>query len=287
MSELDGPVHLSRAELGFLRFAASMTAEPESPLAELPVPTRADETRAGRESLIDRSLVDARTLRPDRELVRRLLVVSEPDARLRLLARGQAGETVLVDAFERAGANVRVELNADGLTLSAAQDGGALRDELRRRLPVRGSAGDFVALSLDAEAYLAFTLLAARAVHPRLRRDSEALLSARLGRGLQRLVDDNLAYERDGAVSLRPFLNDLAQALADRRRLLLIRTDFGVHEWLTRDVSFVAVPGSLFQLYGTEDRGVMIAELDAAELERALEETVEAPLAPEERDLTA
>lgn len=287
MSELEGPVELDRAELGFLRFVANMSAEPESPLAAIPVPARAEDTRAGRESLIDRGLVDARSLRPDRELIRRLLVVSEPDARIRLLAQSNGADASLIDAFERAGAHVQIQPIAGGLRLAPVQDEAELLEEVRRRLPVRGSAGDFVSLELDAEEYLAFSLLAARAAHRHLRPDSEAVLAARLSGALHRLIDKNLATEREGVLRLRPFLDDLARAIASRSRLVLVRNDFGVHEWLTRDVTLVAVPGSLFQLHAARGRGVSIAELDVEHLQEALRETLEPAKRELEFDLTA
>lgn len=287
MSELDGPVALSKAELGFLRFVSSMTAEEESPLAALALPSRAEETRAGREALIERGLVEARSLRPDRELVRRLLVVCEPDARVRLVSLRSHEETILVDAFERAGAHVQLERAGDGLSFAPAEDETELRDRIRKQLPVRGSTGDFVRLELDREAYLAFSLLAARSAYERLRPDSEALLTQRLGGGLRALMEMDLAFERDGTPMLRPFLEDLGRALATKSRLHLVRTDFGAEEWLTRDVTFISVPGSLFQLHVTPTRGVMIAELDAPSLERALADTLEPPLREEESLLTA
>jgi hypothetical protein len=287
MSLEETSVVLSRDELGFLQFVSNLSPEPESPFARLPVPSRADETRAGREALITRNLVDPRSLRPNRDLQRRLLVVSEPDAHVRLESIVGGDQTLLLDVYERAGALVRVARDSAGHKLWPAEEAVRLSEVVTRSLPVRRSSGDFARLELAAEEYLAFCLLAARADPERRRSPGEAEISPRLSRGIDGLVAKDLAVRRADQAQLRPFLDDLGRALANRSRLHLCRTDFGLSEWLIRDVTFIAVPGSVFQLHVAPRTGVIIAELNGEGLEHVLRKTLEAPVPGDEAELTA
>ncbi len=287
MSSGDGPVVLSREELEFLRFVSNITAEPESPFARLPVPSRAEETRAGRESLVTRKLVDPRTLRPDRDLLRRLLVVSEPDAHVRLTSLRRGTQETLVDAYERSGAQVNLERPPEGYALSAAGHPLDLREQIARHLPVRGSAGDFARIQLTALEYLAFCLLAGRSGPTRQRSQSDVLLTPRLERGIESLLAKDLAVANSEGPQLRPFLADVGRALAARERLHLSRTDFGAHEWLLRDVTFIAIPGSLYQLQVAPTNDITLVELDAEAARRVLSELLEPPSQALDPALTA
>lgn len=282
MSLDEGPVLLSRDELGFLQFVSNLTPEPESPLARLPTPGRADETRAGREALITRRLVNARTLRPNRDLHRRLLVVSEPDAHVRLESISGSVHRVVLDVYERAGALVRLDRPDGGHQLFPPEDAIHLREQITRLLPVRRSSGDFIRIELSAEEYLAFCLLGAKTEAPRARSESERALAPRLERGMGGLVEKDLAVRRPEEHQLRPFLSDLGQALAARRRMQLTRTDYGVSDWLVRDVTFIVVQGSVFQLHVRPRSGIVLAELDGIGLERLLFEVLEPPMHEDE-----
>ncbi|MBI2378529.1 MAG: hypothetical protein HYV07_31310 [Deltaproteobacteria bacterium] len=155
-------IPLSSEELDFLRFTCDLYADEESPLG--PVPALEDHElllRAAR-SLVDRNLADTKTLRPDRDLLRRLLIVSQPDARIVLTrSSGQRAEpTRVLDAYERAGALVRYQKRGEQHLLAPAVEYEDVVDEVRRQFSPRRSTGDFVDFTLSTTEYFAFSILA-------------------------------------------------------------------------------------------------------------------------------
>lgn len=157
---LDDEVMLSRDELHLLRFTCELSADEESPLG----PVRALEDEGALEhaarSLIARGLVDVATLRPHREVVRRLLIVSRPDARVVLMRSDGGGARRELDLYQRAGAFVPYKRRGERHVLGKPRDFEAVAEEVLRALPTRRSFGDYVDFSLGPTEYFAFSLLA-------------------------------------------------------------------------------------------------------------------------------
>jgi hypothetical protein len=157
----DQPLHLGTEEVQCLRHFSVLAAEPESPFGanqgtpEQPLLERALGT------LLDRRLVDAKTRRPHREVLRRLLIVSQPDARIVLLRAGAGQGERLMDLYGRAGAFVRYSKHADKHRFGPPLEILDVLDEVVRHFSPRRSTGDFVEFRLRPQEAFAFTVLAA------------------------------------------------------------------------------------------------------------------------------
>ncbi|MCC7384744.1 MAG: hypothetical protein IT384_23040 [Deltaproteobacteria bacterium] len=151
---------LSREELQFLRFTCDLTELEESPLGPLDALPGEAALEAAARGLAARGLLDLGSLRPRREVLRRLLIVAQPDARVVLIRMTPRGPQREVDLYERARALVpyrRVGAEHE-LGKSASLD--QVLSDLHRMLPTRRSSGDFIDFSLTAHEYFAFSVLA-------------------------------------------------------------------------------------------------------------------------------
>ncbi|MFO0727428.1 MAG: hypothetical protein U1E65_26865 [Myxococcota bacterium] len=300
--DVDAGFRLSPAELQLLAFTGDLHAEDESPLE---VHERYDDTRAlerAAKRMVDRALADPETLRPHRELVRRLLIVSQPDARVVLLERDGDGARRALEYYERAGAFVSYKRDAEDHDLGAPSDLEEVLRQVEDHLPTRGSFGDFIDFTLDSAEYFAFSLFAGELLRrqrergyetklptskvkvrglarpPREALDDEgtpiAQLFSRLPRGpsLRRSAPDweeaiasleakDLVHKSGDQIRLRPFVHDLAIALAAKHRLVLTRFDFGAEDWIVRDATLVPVPGSLFSVRAVSADTIRVVEL--------------------------
>lgn len=156
----DATVVLSADELSFLRFSACLYPNDESPLGAIDPDPDAPRLSAAARALVERGLLDKEGFRPDRDLVRRLLIASEPDARVVLFASGlDQGEPVL-DFYERAGALVLHKRAHDAHELSAPVELDAMVAKLLDCFSPRRSTGDFVDFALDAAEWFSFSVLA-------------------------------------------------------------------------------------------------------------------------------
>ncbi|MBI4816160.1 MAG: ESX secretion-associated protein EspG [Deltaproteobacteria bacterium] len=155
-------IPLSPEEVDFLRFTCDLYADEESPLGPVPALEDTELIHRAARSLVDRGLADTKTLRPDRDLLRRLLIVSQPDARIVLTrSSGRRAEPLRVlDAYERAGALVRYQRRGEQHLLSPAEEYDGIFDEIRRQFAPRRSTGDFVDFTLTTAEYFAFSILA-------------------------------------------------------------------------------------------------------------------------------
>jgi hypothetical protein len=324
---------LTREELHLLRFSCQLDASEASPLGPLLPMAEPGATERAARSLVARRLAESGSLRPDRELLRRLLVLSQPDARLRLTDAAGEGRPVL-EIFLRAGISVEHRRIDDGHELGAPRDLDEVIAEVHRRFAPRGSTGDFVDLSLSPNEYFVFSVVA-HDLHVRRQRSEGGagpLRTSRIradlprteppttrhlsfadtsgpGTPLSRPWDDEdertpavammrrpaelhdgpavppeeewlaaLAsleardlVQRDGdRYTLRPYLHDLAVAIADNRRLVLSRVDFGAAAPIDREVVFIVAPGSVFTLRSAPGAGVRVVELDARGLADAI-----------------
>jgi len=112
------------------------------------------------QSLLTRGLADHGTFRPDRELSRRLLIVSQPDARIVLVDASRQGRKREVDVYERAGAHVPYRGMADGHELGEVRELEDVEAKLIGRFRPRATMGDYFDLTFSASEYFVFSLLA-------------------------------------------------------------------------------------------------------------------------------
>lgn len=202
MNSLESPgvedeLILARDELHLLRFTCELSAEEESPLGPMRALEDEGALAGAARSLIERSLVDRGTLRPHREVVRRLLIVSQPDARIVLMRSDRGGARRELDFYERAGAFVAYKKRTDRCSIGRPRDFDFVFEELLRLLPARRSFGDFVDVQLGAVEYFAFSLLAGDLAGKKRPegRDDSTLRNVALGPGGQVELQTQLGDE--------------------------------------------------------------------------------------------
>jgi hypothetical protein len=303
------PVTLDPDELLLLRLSVGPGAERGAPFAPLGVAPAPAAIERGARSLIARGLLDRRSRRPHRELVRRLLAVAQPDLRLTLALATAPPE---LDLYGRASRFVAHREEAGAHVLGPVQEDVDVRDEVLPRLVARGAAGDFFATDLDlAEAALALALgregpsplprlvavaaaldvlealvpgpaVALAPTSPGVPRASPrpALAGDALAAAGASLVARGLASSRGDTLALRPDLAPVAAALAAGRHRVLTRLDFVATGTRVEAVALVEVPGSLFALSPRATGGLALAELDARALAARVDATLRAGLQP-------
>jgi hypothetical protein len=309
-------LELSGEELMLVRLSSALAGEEESPLP--PLESRPDAARleSSARSLVKRGLADRRSYRPHREILRRILVVAQPDARVVLLAVGPGQAERRIDVYERAQVFVSYQRQGDRHRFGPPLEFVDLHDEVAAHFTARRSTGDFIALDLDPPEYAVFSAAArnlatrGKGRSARLERDmpltglndtsldGAVLMPGKSSRfvpgggpegapripisaiewqaAIGRLEKKGVLQAEEGGHHLRPFLHDLADGLTRRTRYVLTRFDYGEGDWIVRDAIFVPVDGSLFLLKPTREQGLTIRELDAAKLERALKAAIEA-----------
>jgi len=160
----EGPIALSAEELAILDFTGDLHAEEESPLAAVLAVAEDAMLEEGARKLVARGLAEKVTLRPQRELSRRLLAVAQPDARVVLMERDGKSTRRAVEYYERAGAFVPYTMR-DGLhVLGTPVDFDEVLRTVLARLPTRASRGDFVDFTVSASEYFALSLFAGETV---------------------------------------------------------------------------------------------------------------------------
>lgn len=326
---------LTKPEVNLLRFTCDLYADEQSPLGPILVMEESSSLERAAASLVTRGLVDKGTFRPNRELVRRLLIVSEPDARIVLVEAQSTGSQRLVDSYIRAGACVQYRRIDDGHEVDAPTELEDLQETLLRRFSPRRSTGDFVDFSLSSTEYFAFSILAGdlvtrqsgaknrstsrirvrssvddetptvrnisyqgdegpgapvsgvfmddgtpldgllRQLPPELRQGSHVPTEERWNEAIDALLAKEIIVESGNRYCLRPYLHDLAIGLANQQRVVLTRFDFGGDDWIVRDATFVAVPGSLFLVRALPDTAIRVVELDQTALESSVRYVIE------------
>ena len=152
-------VVLDESEVAYLRFTCDLYAERESPLGgpdEFDTKLLSQAARA----LVSRGLADSATYRPNRELVRRMLIVGQPDARIVFVRASRRSNERLLDAYQRAGAVIRYRHADQRYELGAPEEINDVLQLLSQSLTPRRASGDFVDVSLGPTEYFAFSLLA-------------------------------------------------------------------------------------------------------------------------------
>jgi hypothetical protein len=266
------PVELTTEEVSLLRFTCDLSFDEESAFGPLMERRDQDVLRRSAKSLVEKGLADPKTYRPHRELLRRLLVVAQPDSRIILLASGHGRSERLLDAYGRAGAYVAYLRIGYDHRLGPPLELVDVFDEVISHFTPRRSTGDFIDLRLTSAEYFAFAAVVgaerARDSFTKLPQPSEEQLAA-----ARRGLIEKGALEPSGA--LRGYLHDLALGLAGRTRHVITRIDFGAEDWFVRDSTMVHVPGSLFQLEPVHEGGIAIRELDPEGLKDTVRTTIE------------
>lgn len=306
-------VELSDDELLLLRLTCELSTDDESPLGPLQIEVDPERLENGARTLVRRGLADRRTYRPHREIVRRLLVVSEPDARVVLLHASPASAERVLDVYLRAGAYVAYRRSGNKHHIGPPLEEVDILDEVRTKFSPRRSTGDFIELQLTSAEYYALVCFAkelvlhgeaslgpkrpARSVFdPTM--DGAVLMPGRRARftpgeaaetsgslavpdeaawqkALDALVAKDVLSKDRGNWILRSYLADLARGIATKTRFVLTRFDFGPGDWFVRDATLIPVPGSVFWLRTTANKGLAITEVDAAGLERAMTSAID------------
>ncbi|MCA9555850.1 MAG: hypothetical protein KC933_37825 [Myxococcales bacterium] len=306
-------IDLDEAELLALRLTLELYGDEHCPFGPIQPPPDPARIEVGTRSLVRRGLVERRGFSPDRDLTRRVLVVSEPDARVVLLATGPGQAERVMDVYERTGAYVEHARPGDRHRLGPVLEAREIFQSVRERFAPRRSTGDFIELGLDAPehfALLAFAQeLAVDAEAPAVLGDDAQLgpmestldgavlvpgATPRLVGGeaggippppvpteaewraaLRSLEAKDILRPVQGGFQLKPYLRDLAVGLVQGARSVLTRFDFRAEGWVVRDATFVPVPGSLFVIKRRGQAGLRIQELEPRSLERALHEVVD------------
>ncbi len=304
---LAATVELEPDELLCLRLALELYGDRHCPFVALEAVSEDRLARAAR-TLVQRGLVDKKRFRPDRDLTRRLLVVSEPDARIVLMAAGPAGVQRLVDLYERTGVYVQHAAVGRSHALGPVLEAVEIFQDLVRRFSPRSAAGDFIDLQLDGPQHFAFMCFAQAAS---LDGGTGVLTTEVPTAPLQTTLDglvlgpdkklpsastmqlpeapddegwrealhgllqmDAIRRSKEGFV-IKPYLRDLAMGLVKDTRHVLTRFDYLEKDWDSRNATFVAVPGSLFSLNSRPEGGLRVRELRARDLKASLHEVID------------
>jgi len=304
-------IELSADELLCLRLALELYGDEHCAFGKVEN-ADADRLEVATRQLVQRGLVEKKGFRPDRDLTRRLLVVSEPDARVVLLAATPVSAERIVDAYERTG--VFVQHTHPGAThqVGPVLEPREIFQEIMQRFSPRRSTGDFIDLRLSGPEHFVFMCFAQELA---LGSDRPAVLTGEipispvdstldgavlvpgkkprlsraeptLGRlpvpsesewkdALHKLESMDVIRKMQDGFHLKPYLRDLAVGLVHKTRYVLTRFDYQPDDWVVRDATFVPVPGSLFSCRPFGQGGLRIHELNAADLQRTLHEVVD------------
>jgi len=159
-TELSRSMVLTREEMNLLRFTCEIHTGEGSPLGHLTSVGETNNFGAVADDLVKRGLAEAKTLRPDRELLRRLLITSQPESRIVLMRSQQQSHETLFEAYERAGVFMPFIRAQDRYTLCEPILESSIFDKLAARFNPRGARGDLINLSFSLSEYFVFSALA-------------------------------------------------------------------------------------------------------------------------------
>jgi hypothetical protein len=155
-----GTINLSTKELNLLRFTCDLYAGEESPLVSKNSITETQDLQTVAQGLVDRDLVQAKTFRPARELLRRLLIASQPDARVVLMRSELQTHEALFEAYERANVYMPYQKRAGQYWLGEPIDEEDVFKRINRNFSPRGAQGDLISLNMSLSEYFVFSALA-------------------------------------------------------------------------------------------------------------------------------
>jgi hypothetical protein len=261
------PIELTTEEVSLLRFTCDLVFDEESAFGPLMERRDQEVLRRSARTLVEKGFADPKTYRPHRELLRRLLVVAQPDCRIILLAAGPGRGERLLDVYGRAGAFVSYVRSGFDHRLGPPLELVDVFDDVLSCFTPRRSTGDFIDLELTSIEYLAF---AGGGAAGKETRESFTQFPPPSEEELARAREE---LAKKGA--LRGYLHDLAIGLAHRTRHVLTRIDFGAEDWFVRDATLVHVPGSLFWLRPRHEGGIHVRELDLEGLKQAVRSAID------------
>ncbi|MFZ9889110.1 MAG: hypothetical protein ACO3JL_16560 [Myxococcota bacterium] len=274
------------------------------------------------EALLHKGVVDGNAFRVTDDALNRLAPVTECDAVVTIQRKRASGHTeerryCLLEEIA-----VRHLQHQGQHALGIDMDPTEFWEHLERDLTPRGSGGDHVDLSLTEEEFVVLTtvlrgqqdepegvlrgrLLQALGPPPRgpvtsardeltqhLRAARLAPLSARSASqesqadawqvAMDALVRSGTLRLRQQRVGVRPALRALADGLAQGDQYTYVRTDFGVGDWLVREVTVVSTPGGLFSLGAQAGGRLRIREMRKDGIAEVLGRTLGPPTSAQE-----
>jgi hypothetical protein len=151
---------LSREEMSLLRFSCEMHTSEGSPLHEFC--SLGDSENFGRvaQGLVERGLAQAKTFQLDRALLRRLLIASQPEAKITLVRSEKNQHETLFEAYERAGVFMPFSSSQDRFVLDEPVLEKQLFETIESRFSPRGARGDLINLNFSLNEYFVFSVLA-------------------------------------------------------------------------------------------------------------------------------
>lgn len=315
-----GYLTLSEDEVALLRFTGDLHFVAESPLYEIEATQREpDDFPRAYEALLHKGVIDGGAFRVTDEALNRLAPVTECDAVVTVL-QGRASaqpeerrycllEEIAVRYLHRDG------LHAVGADMDPAQFWG----HLGRDLVPRGSGGDRVDVVLTEEEFVVLSALLGSLREQAEGVPEEGLLcslgpppsapnggaqddltqhlkSARLAPrspsqeskrdgwrlALEGLLRRGTVRRRRDRLWVRPALRDLADGMAQGEQHTFVRTDFGVGDWLVRELTVVSAPGGLFALGALPGGGLRLREISRDAVTELLRRTLGPPTGTQE-----
>jgi hypothetical protein len=293
-------ITLSSDEVLYLRGRLGLKGREESPFGHLEGEIDAQAEARILSVLAQRGLADSRSQRGHREVIRRLLIVAEPDSRVVLLRAGPAQGERLVDLYQRAGAFVAYARHQDRHRFGSPLELLDVVDEVCSYFSPNSSSSAAIDLILDPAEHFAFSILAQDVVARKrdgkiVRRhslelpdgqgtsaldpsmDGAVLIPGKRGpvapairptadawrSAILQLKLKNIVSEDESGLELRALFQDLALSLATDSRHVLTVFDFRSKEWDVKDVSFVSVGELVFILRTHADGALALKEVDA------------------------
>lgn len=239
------PIELTTDEIQLLRFTCDLIVDDEAAFGPLSAQPSTEALQRSARSLVEKGLADEKTYRPHREVVRRLLIAAQPDARIILLAAGPGTGERLLDVYVRAGAFVRHSRSGDVHRIGAPLEYVDIFDEVLSHFTARVSSGDFIDLTLTPAEYYAFSTAAMELVHQK----AQGQRNVRLKSAMPARVFGNNTM--DGAVLMPGQKNRLVPG-PDAASLLSVPDEVGwraaLHGLL--DKGAIARNGSAYVLRG-------------------------------------
>ena len=214
---------LSRPELNLLRFTCDLYAGEESPLASKSPISETGNLQAVAQGLLDRKLVQEKSFRPTRELLRRLLIASQPDARVVLMRSEQHVHEALFEVYERAHVYMPYRCSKQEHELDSPIEEKEVFNKIKNFFSPRGSTGDLIRIDMNLAEYFVFSVLAGDLQKKQARKkrrviansptNDERAISHTRGRGPSVIVSNTVDEE---GTPIRGMLRDLPPELGSQ-----------------------------------------------------------------------
>lgn len=280
---------LSDDDLAFLRMTCEAFPVPESPLIFLDEEDRLPkDPRQTYASLVEREYVRSDGTGAVESLRRRVLPVTECQARVSLALRGEtAGLDEYREYFVSEGLAVEYACTDSGHSFGSPVEERDLASLLSEKFRTAPEGGDRE-LRLSAGDYLVFAVFA-RDVRRADAEESPDTMSVEevlsyfdepespftnppqgdsWSASVNSLAKLRVLVERDQGFELHPSLHPLARELAADRQSIVRRFDFLDDQWLMREINLYPTSDTVYRLGTSPDGSVVIQELSISGLER-------------------